>query len=334
VIKFHKVNETYCVLVAERHILEEIAPHFTYVMPNYQWTPQYKRSGGRWDGKIKLLSPSTGKFYLGLLKPVILKCQALGYNEFTFEGFENSKSEFTEDYILDFIEQLNLPEDRQPREYQLNAILSSLMANRRIILSPTSSGKSLIIYIIFRILLEADKKILLVVPNSMLVDQMFADFESYAVNNKFDVNEFAHKIYTGQSKNSPKQIYISTWQSIDAIDKEDLGEYLDQFDVVMVDEVHGADAKSLRAIVEGCVNAKHRIGFTGTLKDSLTSELTLIGLFGSVKRMISIRELMDKGLVADLTIKCIILKYPEDMRQAALGLEYDDELAMVLGYEA
>jgi superfamily II DNA or RNA helicase len=333
VIKFHKVNETYCVLVAEQHVLMEVAPHFTYIMPNYQWTPQYKKSKGKWNGEIKLLSPITGRFLLGLLKRVILKCQELGYNEFTFEGFENSGPEFTEDYILDFIEQLSLPEDRQPREYQLNAILSSLMANRRLILSPTSSGKSLIIYIMFRILLEADKKILLVVPNSMLVDQMFLDFETYAVNNKFDVEEFAHKIYTGQSKNSPKPIYISTWQSIDAIPKEDLGDYLEQFDAIMVDEVHGADAKSLRTIVEGCINAKHRTGFTGTLKDSLTSELTLIGLFGSIKKMISIRELMDKGLVADLTIKCIILKYPEEMRQAVQGLEYDDELSMVLAYE-
>jgi superfamily II DNA or RNA helicase len=288
---------------------------------------------GKWDGITQLVSPKTGKFYVSLLKPVILQLQKMGYNSFTFEGFENSQPEFTEDYILSFIEELNLPEDRQPREYQLNAILSCLMANRRLILSPTSSGKSLIIYIILRVLLEADKKILLIVPNSMLVDQMFGDFESYATNVNFSVDDYAHKIYTGQKKTSDKPLYISTWQSINAIHKNDITEYMDQFDAILVDEVHGAEASCLKTIVEKSINAKHKLGFTGTLKDCEVHELVLIGLFGSIKKMISIKELMDAGIVAKLKIKCIILKYPEEIRQLVAGMEYDDELSTVLQYE-
>jgi superfamily II DNA or RNA helicase len=132
----------------------------------------------------------------------------------------------------------------------------------------------------------------------MLVDQMFGDFETYAVNDKFDIEDHAHKIYSGQSKNAHKQIYISTWQSIEAIPKKELNKYLEQFDALIVDEVHGADAKCLKSIVEGCVNAKHRFGFTGTLKDCEVHELVLVGLFGSIKKMISIKEQMDAGFYA------------------------------------
>lgn len=309
----------------------EITPHFDFYGKNYQWHPLVK--AGKWDGVTRLMSNKTGRFYTGLLKQVILKCKELGYHDFRFEGFEGSKSEWVENDVLTLLDAFKLPNDMEIREHQLNAILTCLLGVRRLILSPTSSGKSLIIYSILRALVDADKRILLIVPNSILVDQMFLDFEYYSKDDSFNVEEHSHKIYTGLSKKTKKQITISTWQSIDAIPKGELDEWLSTYECLLVDEVHGSDAKVLKSIIEKSINAKYRFGFTGTLKDCTTHELVLTGLFGTIKKMISIKELMDMGIVAKLKIKCIILKYPEEMRRLVSTMDYDAELATIINYK-
>lgn len=232
-IKFAKLNESYIRLICDSHILHELAPHFTFKAENYQFTPAGKRG---WNGDIILLSTKTGRIYTGLLKTVILKCKELGYNEYSFEGFESNSIEYTEDDVLTAIESFNLPVDRQPREHQLNAVLTCLMGNRRICLSATNSGKSLVQYIISRVLIESDKKVLIIVPSVFLVDQMFSDFESYAINDSFSIEDNYHKIFAGQNKSSKKPCYISTYQSIMSLPKEDLAEYLSLFDSVICDE--------------------------------------------------------------------------------------------------
>jgi superfamily II DNA or RNA helicase len=318
-------------MICEPHVLFEISPHFEFYADKFQYHPLYKKQ--KWDGIVRLISTTTGRFYTGLLKRVILKLKELGYNEFSFEGFSGFSPEYSEDDVLRSIETFNLPVDRQVREYQLNAILSCLMGFRRIILSPTSSGKSLIIYIISRILLDSDEKILIIVPTTMLVDQLFTDFEDYAIGDEFNIDENYHRIFAGQDKISSKGVYISTWQSINAIPKKDIAKYMSKFTAVMVDEVHGAEASCLKTILEHAVNAKWRFGFTGTIKDSITHELTLIGLFGTVKRMISIKELMDLGYIAKLKITCVILKYSEEMCKLVSTMDYDQELDTVIGYD-
>jgi superfamily II DNA or RNA helicase len=330
-IKFVKLNETYIKIVCDKSALEEISEQFKFVQKNYQYTPQGKKG---WDGVIKMINTKNGNFLSGLLKVVILKFKELGYHQFTFEGFENSTSEYTENGILEALDEFKLPDDRQLREYQLNAILTCLLGQRRICIAATNAGKSLILYAISRILIESDKKVLIVVPTVLLVSQIYADFEAYAKNDEFEIEPNYHTITAGYAKTSPKSCYISTRDSISAIPKENLSEYLEKFDAILVDEVHGADAKTMATIVEKTINAKYKMGFTGTLHDSKIHELKLLGLFGTIKKIVSTKELIDSGYAAKLKIKCIILQYSDEMRYLVSGMEYSDELDIIIGSDS
>lgn len=138
-IKFVKLNETYIKIVCEQSILLEISKEFEYTQKNYQYTPQGRRG---WDGTVKMINTRNGNFLSGLLKVVVLKCKELGYNEFTFEGFDNAKSEYTENAVLSALDAFKLKDDSgiglEIREHQLNAILTCLLGMRRVIESPTS----------------------------------------------------------------------------------------------------------------------------------------------------------------------------------------------------
>ena len=329
-IKFVKLNETFIKIVCEKSALEEISTQFKFVQKNYQFTPAGKKG---WDGVIKLTNTKNGNFLSGLLKEVILKFKELGYHQFSFEGFENSTSEYTENGILEALDEFKLPDGIEIYEHQLNAILTSLLGQRRLIVSPTSSGKSLIIYSIIRMLIESGKKILLITPTTMLVDQLLKDFQDYEVNDDFGIENYSHKVYAGLSKVSSKPLIISTWQSIDNVPKDKLAGFLSEYDAVLVDECHTAQAKSLKKIVESCVNAKIKVGFTGTLVDTPTHYYVLVGLFGTPKKVISIKELMDSGKIAKLTIKCIILQYPEKLRKYVQHMEYDEELDFIINHD-
>ena len=245
-VKFVKLNETFIKIVCEKSTLEEISSHFKFVQKNFQYTPQGKKG---WDGVIKLINTKNGNFLSGLLKEIILKFKELGYHQFSFEGFENSISEYTENGILEALDEFKLPDDRQLREYQLNAILTCLLGQRRVCIAATNAGKSLILYAISRILIESDKKVLIVVPTVLLVSQIYADFESYAKNDEFDIEGNYHTITAGYAKNSPKPCYISTRDSISAIPKENLSEYLEKFDAILVDECLHPD--SLISMADG-----------------------------------------------------------------------------------
>lgn len=329
-IKFVKINETYIRMICEPHILHEVSPHFDFYAKNYQYHPLVK--SGKWDGVTRLMSNKTGRFYVGLLKVVILKCKELGYSQFSFEGFEDSTSEWVENDVLTLIDEFKLPDGYILREYQLYAILTCLLGVRRLCLAATNSGKSLIQYVISRVLLDANKKVLIIVPSVFLVDQIYKDFRDYAMADSFSVEDNYHKIFAGQAKTSDKMCYISTYHSLNSIPKDELSGYLENFDSILCDEVHGADSKSISSIMDKATNAKYRFGFTGTLKDCATHLLSLEGMFGSIKKIVTTKELIDAGQASKLTIKCIILKYPDEIRKLVSTMDYAKELDTVVGY--
>jgi superfamily II DNA or RNA helicase len=69
-------------------------------------------------------------------------------------------------------------------------------------------------------------------------------------------------------------------------------------------------------------SCKHRFGFTGTLDGTETHQLVLEGLFGPVERVTTTKELMDRKSLAELKIKCLVLKHP-NIRER---MTYADEL--------
>jgi superfamily II DNA or RNA helicase len=213
-------------------------------------------------------------------------------------------------------------------DHQIDAITKALRYRRRTLLSSTSSGKSLIAYCISRFLEEKDLKGLVIVPTINLVNQMVSDFIDYSTKNGWVANQHIHKIFSGKEKYTDKPIVVSTWQSIYDIDDP---EWYEQFDYVIGDEAHGFDAKCLGKLMNQLVNARYRIGMTGSLKDGKVHELSVIGHFGPTVQVITNKEAMDKGISAKAKIKSLILKYNDDDRKFVSSLDYTGEIDWLIG---
>ncbi|CAB4170686.1 SSL2 DNA or RNA helicases of superfamily II [uncultured Caudovirales phage] len=289
---------------------QEIREYFTFQVPGYQFTPQYKAK--LWDGKIRLFDSRTRQIYRGLVPNIIKFCEERDYDwEYDNELYDEELSLAEAEQ---FIKSLNIP--LEPRDYQIDAFVHAIRSRRALLLSPTASGKSLIIYLIVRYLNA--RKTLIIVPTISLVSQLASDFADYG----FDSDVHIHRIFGGQDKFTDRPITISTWQSLYTLPKE----YFTEFDVIIGDEAHLFKAKSLAEIMTALVNAKYRIGTTGTLDGTKTHKLVLEGLFGPVRKVITTKELMDNKVVADFHIKCLLLKHPDSICQAAKNFSYQQEI--------
>jgi superfamily II DNA or RNA helicase len=237
---------------------------------------------------------------------------------------EDLDTSFSVEEANEFIEKLN--PKYMPRDYQFNSFVHTIRSKRRIVLSPTGSGKSLLLYVVSMYLLTKGKRGLVIVPRSALVEQLYSDFEDYSCKNGKNMEKYCHRVYSGRDKESDKPIIISTWQSLQRLPKE----YFQQFDYVVCDEAHQAQAKALTDIVTKCTKAEYRLGVTGTLTGAKAHEWQLVGLFGQIYKATSSKELMDKKQLAELTIKCLLLKYSEEECQYMKSASYQDEIKYII----
>ena len=316
----HKKNEAFIQFECDRNIAQELSDYFTFYVPGYQFVPAYKSR--LWDGKIRLADLRSFSIYHGLVPYIEKFCKERDY---TLEI--DSDVSTTENYsaieAAEFVKSLNLP--HEIRDYQLKSFVQAIRNKRMLLLSPTASGKSLVLYCIIRYLQIENGRGLLIVPTTSLVEQMYKDFEDYG----YDSDQYCHRQYSGKDKHTNKFLTITTWQSI----YKNPGEYFEQFDFVLGDEAHQFKAKSLTTILSGCTNAKYRIGTTGTLDDSKVNKLVLEGLFGPVFKVISTKELIERKQLANFSIKCIVLKYPEIVCKAIKGFTYPDEMNFLTQHE-
>ena len=207
-----------------------------------------------------------------------------------------------------------------PREYQVEGVYDALKHNRRLLISPTASGKSLMIYSIVRYYVEKQQNTLIVVPTTSLVEQMYKDFADYG----WDVGSFCHKIYAGKERETNSQVIITTWQSIYKLPRK----YFERFSVVIGDEAHQFKSKSLISIMTKLHKAKHRFGFTGTLDGTQTHKWVLEGLFGPSYKIIKTDELMKKGHVAKLDINVLLLKHKAQKFEV-----FEDEVQYIINHD-
>jgi len=317
-----KKNEVYLNVETDKGIARELSDFFTFEVPGAKFMPQYKNR--MWDGKIRLFSIQTGEIYVGLLSYIE---EFAKRNEIDIEYKEGVKNGNTieSDGVREFIQRVRprtRGDDIQVRDYQFDAILHAIRNDRCLLLSPTASGKSLIIYILsVWYAMKTESNILILVPTTSLVEQMHSDFVDYGFN-----ESMMQKIYQGHSKNITKPITISTWQSVYKMQKK----WFDQFSCIMGDEVHIFKSKSLTGIMNKMVGCKYRHGFTGTLDGTQTHRLVLEGLFGSVNKVTTSKELMDDGTLAKLKVECIVLQYPDADCKYMKELSYQDEVDLIV----
>ena len=312
-----KVNEVYNkVKTDDRGIAEELSAYFTFKVPGYQFMPAYRNKF--WDGQIRLYNTSTQMLYSGLNNYVIMFAKERGY-EVEFE-YDNSADNYSVAEAKKFVEEEKFT--MVPRDYQLEAYVDAIRYKRGLFISPTASGKSFIIYMIMRKLL---RQTLIVVPTTTLVHQMYSDFEDYGFNSE----KYCHKIFSGKDKNTDKPVVITTWQSIYKLRKD----WFKKFDVVIGDEAHLFKAKSLTSILEKMEDTEYRFGFTGTLDGTQTHKLVLEGLFGPAQKVITTKELMDSGTLADFKIKILALKYHDEIRKIVSKMDYQAEMDFLVSHE-
>jgi len=314
-----KKNEIFLKIEAEPHIFYELSDQFTFDIPGAKFMPQYRSK--HWDGKIRLFNLQTGEIYAGLLDKVIEFCDNHNYTfEFKDNKYYGLPGEMDESISLEGVKDyMQSICSHTPRDYQVQGVYEALKYKRKLLLSPTASGKSLMIYSIVRYFVEQDKNILLIVPTTSLVEQMYKDFEDYGWNS----DEHCHKVYGGSDRVSNKSVIISTWQSIYKLDKA----YFDKFDIVIGDEAHQFKSKSLVSIMSKLYDAKYRFGFTGTLDGTQTHKLVLEGLFGPTYKLIKTDELIKKGYLSKLNIKVLLLKHEPQKFEI-----YEDEVQYLISH--
>ncbi len=320
-ITIHTHNAVHDRIECDRGIAAELDDYFTFKVPGFQYHPLYKSKV--WSGDIHLFSTARSTLYKGLRSTVEDFATAREYQvEYTEPNLE---TEFSIVEAKAFIDTLKLP--FEVRDYQLNAFIKCVRSGRRLVLSPTASGKSLIIYLLhcWYQWQPYHYKTLLVVPTVNLVLQMETDFISYGYN----PNDI-HKVFSGEDKDSDKKIVISTWQSLYKLPKE----YYDSYDLVMIDEAHGAKAKSLKDIMEKMTSCHNRFGFTGTLDGTETHKLVLMGLFGRLLKVATTSELIDQKHLSPFEIKCILLKHSEINSKLLKKVPYADEIDFLISSKA
>ncbi|NHJ31368.1 MAG: DEAD/DEAH box helicase [Asgard group archaeon] len=319
-VRIHKKNEVYIKLECEPHILYELQEYFTFEVPGAKFMPQMRSK--YWDGMIRLLSVHTGEIYVGLLDKVVSKLKLHNYTyEFVNNKFYGLPFELNEEISMEGVKDyMNSICSFSPRDYQIEGVYGALRYNRKLLISPTASGKSLMIYSVVRYYVDKGKKILLVVPTTSLVEQMYKDFEDYG----WDAESYCHKIYSGREKTNEHQVTITTWQSIYKLEKK----FFNNYEVVIGDEAHLFKSKSLISIMSKLHSCKYRFGFTGTLDGTQTHKWVLEGVFGPSYKVTRTKELMDKGHISKLDIRCLALKHKPQKFET-----FEDEVQFIIGHK-
>ena len=315
-----KANEVFLQINAEPHIQYELRDHFTFQVEGAKFMPQYRKRN--WNGEIHLFDLRTKRIYIGLLDEIISFCKRHDYtykfvdNEYygtPFEVNEGISYQGVSDYMKSICR-------HSPRKYQIEGVYDALRHNRKLLISPTASGKSLMIYSLVRYYIDKHEKILLVVPTTSLVEQMYKDFQDYG----WDSESYCHRIYGGKEKTNEFPVTITTWQSVYKLERK----FFEDYSVVIGDEAHLFKSKSLVSIMTKLHHAKYRFGFTGTLDGTQTHKCVLEGLFGPAYKVTRTDELMKEGHLSKLDIQCLVLKHPAQKFET-----YEDELQYIISHE-
>ena len=331
-----KKNEATIYVDCDPGVGRELSDFFTFFVPGYKFMPAYKNKV--WDGKIRLYDTRTKELPAGLYKYLSEFADVREYN-ILIEGSDyygriDTVEQIDDGDVAAFARGLTLTakgERIEPRDYQISAVTHALQHKRGVLLSPTASGKSLIIYLAMRYFLEnSDKQALIVVPTTSLVEQMYSDFADYSqYDDTFDMDK-VHKIYAGKDKyRQDANVTITTWQSIYKMQKK----WYQPFGMVIGDEAHNFKAKSLTTILTNCTEAEYRIGTTGTLDGTQTHKLVLEGLFGPIHKVITTKQLMEEDAVAQLDISVLLLKYADEHCKVISKAKYQEEVDFIVKYD-
>jgi len=303
-----KINESLYHVYSDDQggILRELSDYYSFLAPGARYDKRVQI--GIWDGKIRLVNLREKTIPSGLIADIENFTSGNGYNLVDETLPKDRNVSDNQDDFDEWLKSLKLP--FEPRDYQYKAVRDAIKDMRCILLSPTGSGKSLIIYLLVRWMLRFDRKTVIIVPSTSLVEQMISDFKDYSKNDdSFDVDSVVKGLYS-KSKCDPyeEKVVIATWQSLIRYDSS----LYSSWDCVICDECHQGKAKSIQTIIGGAVNAPFRYGLTGSLTGENVHYFVLMGSFGKVHQVTTTLKLQKKGELSNLKIYMITLSYPKD----------------------
>lgn len=308
-MKLYKKDEVFFKVECNISQALELKSELTCFAPNYKFNPKYKSRA--WNGKISFFDLETRLMPIGLLTNFLKFCKKYDYEyEFMFD-----KSTLINDIEYDDVEKFTTVVREKYNckynfegeyGYQLESIHKAIQCKRGVLLLPTGSGKSHVIYNIIQFLRATNKKVLLVVPNTSLVEQMYNDFIEYGW---LDVFTYATKVYSGKKPDYTKQVVITTWQSI----HKKQAKFFEPFEAIIVDETHGAKSVSIQSIAKKAVNCEYRLGLTGTLPEVEADQYNIHGYIGPIIYKKKSAELIDDGVLSGIKIANLLVKYPDEV---------------------
>lgn len=321
-------------VTCERHVAKELSEFFTFKVPGYQFMPAYKNK--MWDGTIKLYNMFSETLYAGLVQYVKAFAEERSYTieiNPELDDKDNMSVEQVRKFIDDHLQPIAGGQKINAHDHQVEGVHHAMQNKRCLLLSPTASGKSLMIYALVRHCLEVlpkDKKVLIVVPTTSLVSQMYSDFAEYSTHDpNFSAETDCHVVFAGQDKIADARVIISTWQSIHKMPEK----YFENYGAVFGDECHLFKSKSLTRIMSKLKDCPYRVGTTGTLDGTLTHKLVIEGLFGPVYKVTDTKNLMDMELLSNLSIDCILLDYEDKVKKQNARMKYFEELEWLVTHE-
>lgn len=327
-IKITRYNEIFSVIDTDSHTKARLVHLFNIQEPSYYHNPRYKL--GLWDGRRKLYSG--GNYIYNGLIPFIHKYAETNKIIVKDDTGYGDKITFNEENLeLGFdgmFSHIKLP--FEPRDYQKKAVVKSIALQKCVVDSPTSSGKSFIIYMLIRYMLEHKKaktKLCIIVPSKVLVKQMYDDFADYSKNDDWNVEEHCARISGDFVKDFDKEVIITTYQSLIKCDEE----LFKSFEGVILDECQGAQsfstdkAKQLHKILNQCSNSRYRYGFTGTFPDDTLFKTNLLKYFIKRINATDYSELLENNWISDFKINVIKLNHYVNRN----GQQYRDELNFI-----
>jgi superfamily II DNA or RNA helicase len=299
---------------------KQIEISLTKKIHNFYFHPLVKKK--LWDGNICFIEKKGGawKVPIGLWREVLqigedyaIEIEINGLdkivnNDLTLEEYTEWVNEF-------FAGGIGGDPEKMPRDYQIETAWKLIKYRYSISEVATSSGKTLISFMIFAYLKQKGliRKFLMIVPSTNLVFQGSEDFEDYGLHK---LGSKIQQIGGGSKLREGCDVIIGTFQSLVKQDQE----FFEEADLVFVDEAHHTNSMSIKKIVAQCMHSRWRFGLTGTLTKRGTADyLTIQQFLGPLIVEISPSFLFDNNYATPVSIKIVVMDWLEK--------EFKDKLA-------
>ena len=244
--------------------------------------------------------------------------------------------QFTEDTFADQTWPKGHPQEGQAikfRDYQVGIINNFLQNPQSIQEIATGAGKTIMTAALSKSI-EPYGRSIVIVPNKSLVTQTEADYRNLGL----DVG-----VYFGDRKEFGKTHTICTWQSLNILLKAtqagtaevEIGDFIEDVVLVMVDEVHMAKADALKTLLTGVfARVPLRWGLTGTIPKEDYERVSIFCSLGNVVGKLSASELQEAGHLANCHVNIVQMVDHVEYRDYQSELKYLTTNAERLSYLA